>query len=158
MKRATSAYTLVEIIVVIAIMAVIMGISLAGWTNYQNMEKLRTQTQEIVTWLRKIHTKAAQGEKPSANCASLDFYQIRQSGNNLNAYANCLDASGSTLPEKQLETIEISSNISLRGVDPFVFQSGTGITGVTEDFILEYDSRTTTVTITRSGKISWQMN
>lgn len=162
MENKSSAYTLIEIIVVVGIMAVIMGISLAGWTSYQNREKLRTETQELVTWLRKIQTKASQGEKPSANCSTLDSYQIRRSGSSLNAYANCLDGSGSSLPEVQLETIEVSSDITLSGVDSFVFQSGTGMAeGIIdggEEFSLEYAGNTADVNITTSGKISWQVN
>jgi prepilin-type N-terminal cleavage/methylation domain-containing protein len=160
MKKNTSAYTLIELIVVIGIMAVILGIGLAGWTSYQNKEKLRTETQRVATWLRKIHTKALQGEKPSTNCNTLDYYQINfDSGTNtFSADAECINPSNTVSAGTLTLTDGVDGSLS----QSFYFLSNTGVTEIdpadTIDIDLEFASNTSTITVTYSGKISWEMN
>lgn len=158
MENKSSAYTLIELIVVIGIMAVIMGLGLAGWTNYQNKEKLRAETQEVISWLRKMQTKASQGEKPSANCPTLDYYEINHSNGSLEANVYCLDESGVAVNLGTAGSVTVEKEVSLDLSSSFVFHSNTGVTGQSRTINLTYAGNTYTINISESGKISWQMN
>lgn len=162
MRKKTSAYTLIELIVVIAIMGVILSIGLARWTSYQNKEKLRTETQKVTSWLETIHTKALQGEKPRMNCPTLNYYHVRKEGNDLVADAYCLDRVGDDEIFSGVSSLSVNDLITLENFSSFNFLSNTGITELSSprQISLTYSGPglSSTITITYSGKISWQMN
>lgn len=158
MGKNSSGYTLIELIVVIAIMGIILSIGLAGWTSYQNKEKLRAETQEVISWLRKIQTKAGRGEKPSADCPTLDYYEINQTNRSLQADTYCLDESGVSVDMGTVDSVTVEEGVSLNLSSSFIFYSNSGVTGQSRTISLTYAGNTYTINISESGKISWQMN
>lgn len=152
-------YTLIELIVVVVILGLVLSLSLAGWTNYQSKETIRMETQEVVAWLRLIHTKALQGEKPADNCNTLNRYQISQTNNSLQAQPFCLDADGNEFSlASPIQTKEIINSTLSLGSD-FSFDSNSGMADPETTIELEdYAGNLFTVIVSRSGRISWQIN
>lgn len=159
MKKTSFGYTLMELLVSIAVLGVILGLGLAQWNKHQSREKLRSETQKVMTWLRKMHTQALQGEKPDSACNILDKYEISQDGNTLNAKAICLDANGDpVIPEVTVDSVTVDSDIGLSLSKTFNFLSNTGVTEESNDVEVEltYVGNTRKVYISYSGKITWE--
>lgn len=157
MGKRSSAYTLIELVVVIGIMAVLLGLGLARWTNYQDKEKLRSATQDVISWLRKIQTKASQGEKPSTDCPTLDYYEISEVSDGLQASVFCLDEGGTSVSLGLVDSVSVE-DIDVNLDSNFRFYSGFGITEQSRTISLTYAGNTSEITVSESGKISWQMN
>ena len=60
-----NAFTLVELIIVIAIIAVIAGIGIMSLVGYRQRQSLRIQTEELVAVLRNSHDRSVTQESGS---------------------------------------------------------------------------------------------
>lgn len=59
------AFTLVELIIVIAIVAIIAGVGIMSLVGYRQRQSLRTQTEELVAVLRNSHDRSVTQESGS---------------------------------------------------------------------------------------------
>lgn len=66
--RPLLGFTLIEIIVVVAIMGVIMGGSIAGYRRFNERQKLLTTGKELLVNLRRAQAKATSGVKTNVGC------------------------------------------------------------------------------------------
>lgn len=70
MKKKQAGFSLIELLVVMAIGALIVGISAPAIRDYEKRQRLVESAQEVKTNLRKAQTLARTGKKP-AGCAAV---------------------------------------------------------------------------------------
>lgn len=149
-------FTLVELLVVVAIISVISSLILVNWNNFREIRILDAAGQETVSQLREVRSRAINGEKPSAlGCASFDGYQIEQGlDNNILVVPYC----NGNRQSSGHKTIEIDSTITGRTFlgFPIMVQSVTGVNSGAGSIALTYNGRTGTVIISSSGDVRWQ--
>jgi prepilin-type N-terminal cleavage/methylation domain-containing protein len=146
-------YTLIEIIIVLALMGVFMSLALAGWTNYRDSRTLDEAGLALVSQLRAVRSRAVNGNKPSSGCDNLYGYQVNA---NLEVNVCCYNGAVSCT---NIKTIDINNLVDIT-VDPgfeVTFLAGNGRVEDAADITLGYHTKEGTVTISESGaEIEWQ--
>jgi prepilin-type N-terminal cleavage/methylation domain-containing protein len=106
-RKFAPGYTLLEVLVVVAIVAVLFGVGIAAYSRFDRVRKVEQAALTFGMDLRKTQKKADAGEKPIGSCTSgevLDGYYIFANvGNN---YADeSYVCSGATSFHQQLDLI-----------------------------------------------------
>lgn len=78
-------FTLVEMLVVVSIMGVVFGGSIAGYNAFNQHQVLVNAGKELVSQLRQAQVDARSGIKPTGSCSRLDGYRV-SSGSNSTQY------------------------------------------------------------------------
>ena len=152
--------TLIELIVSVALIAVVSGLGLAAWTNFQSRRELENEGLRLSSQLRLVKAKAVNGEKPSepSVCTSLDGYQVSDGspGIWITPYCDGLAATD----DQYLISLE-SSNISLTFTGfPIIFKSLEGSIGTDSSSTISLSHNLSggsgTITISQAGEILWQ--
>ena len=151
----TKAFTLIELLVASAIIMIITGFGLAGWTRFREKALINSVADQLRTELRLVRSRAINGEKPSTDCETLDGYMVRESGGNLEVVV-CCDGSCSSV----VETIQISDQIEDKSFSnfPVTFLSLSGVAEISggesqATIELIYHDLTWIITISSSGEI-----
>lgn len=152
--KKTNGYTLIELLVASAIIMVITGFGLAGWTRFREKALVTAAADKLKTELRLVRSWAINGQKPSSGCGILDGYRVEGSNSNLNIFA-CCDGDG------DCDLVKTTSfGEGLDEINPSSFQitflSLTGTTDLADDSLtiaLRYHDQEQTVTISQSGEI-----
>ncbi len=153
-------YSLIEILVVLALMGIIMAFGMAAWTNYRDTRRLDEAGLELVSQIRAVRSRALNGKKPvtaSCDCQGLDGYQVRTDSGQLVSRPIC---NGTELGSDCQRILKINSDISWSLSRNFVFKR----TGQTESdtnvtIELNYRNNQGEVTISNLGaSIEWQRN
>jgi len=155
------AFTLVELLVAIALIMMVSGFAIAGWTNFRANRTLENQGLELTVFLRSAKSKAVNGEKPTdAACAYLDSYQVTQSSNAIIITPRCVNDSGVVVDiSGSAETFSIAASLSIASTNlPVGFKSLEGSAGSDATITLTHDQtgRSGTITISSAGEITWQ--
>lgn len=147
-----NGYTLIEIIVVLALMGIFMALALAGWTNYRDSRTLDEAGLTIVSQLRSVRSKAVNGKKPSSGCDNLYGYQINS---DLEVNVCCYNGVVSCEFVKDIN-VNDAVTVDASGLD-MTFLAGNGRVNEDETIELSYHSKTGTVIISERGaNIEWQ--
>jgi len=145
-------YTLIEIIVVLALMGIFMALALAGWTNYRDSRTLDEAGLAIVSQLRSVRSKAVNGKKPTSGCDNLYGYQINS---DLEVNVCCYNGVVSCVYYRDINVSD-AINIDASGLD-MTFLAGNGRVDGDETIQLSYHTKTGTVIISQRGaNIEWQ--
>ena len=83
-----SAYTLIELLVGITIMALIFSIGFVSYRDFSRKQALTGVTKGLISDLRLIQQKALAGEK-IGSCTTLNGYKINISSSSYSLYASC---------------------------------------------------------------------
>lgn len=150
-----NGFTLIELLVASAIIIVITGFGLAGWTRFREKALVRTTADELKTELRLVRSWAINGRKPIDSCSVLNGYQVKENGGNLDIFVCC---GGSC--DFRVKTISIDESLE-REFSPSSFQitffslTGTAeiVDGSEATITLRYHDQEQTITISRSGEI-----
>jgi len=68
--------TLIELIVVMAIIALLSGGGLAAYTSFNQSQTLKAAAENVKNNLRLVQSRALSQEKPATGCAVLDGFRV----------------------------------------------------------------------------------
>ena len=91
-----NGFSLIEILIAIAISLLAAGAAIAGYRNFNTGKIADVAAEEVYSQLVLIKSKAVSGEKmilPEL-CINLHHYEIEWNGENLVYYQYCLDSDG----------------------------------------------------------------
>lgn len=112
-------YTLIEILMVMAVVALLFGVGYAGYRDFSRRQALAGAIKVIQGDLRQAQQFALSGKKPDAGCPTLDgiSFEVAEP----NTYSINYICSGINAGEMKSETL--SSDISLvNSHNPLVFR------------------------------------
>jgi len=101
-------FTLIELIVVIAIITLFAGLSLSGYRNLNEQSKLRSDARKMADVLELAKTKSSSAELYNNACTNFNGYQVAILGNSYSLNF-CCDAACAT----PVQSYDLQSNISV---------------------------------------------
>ena len=157
-------FSLIELLVVITIISILAGFSLAGWGSFRNKQTLEAAGQELASQLEAVKSKAINGEKPRTidpdDCYALEGYQVDNtltvSPYCCNRSDICIFSSGYSITDNLKFDLTLLFSPVYTNF-PVTFKSLSGATDVTAASItLTYRGISGDVTISSSGEVSWR--
>ncbi len=115
--QSTFGYTIIELVVAAAIIAVLVGGGMAAYARSNDRQRVRQAADELVTQLRVVQKKADAGESPTGCTGAFDGYQVKvESASTTSAqiYALC-DA------PVLIDSLELKNGATFADVDNFAF-------------------------------------
>lgn len=89
-------YSLIELLVVMAIIAILAVFGIAAYQQFNKTQTLRQAAMTVKNDLRKAQTRAMASEKPTTGCTALDGYKVSfTSANTYQIQAKCSNGLGS---------------------------------------------------------------
>lgn len=146
-------YTLIEILVVLAIMGLLFNFGSAGFRDFARRQALSGTAKNIQGDLRLAQADAATGQKPSGCTTTLDSYSFNvKSASRYTIEANC--AVSSTI----VKDVNLPSGITIQAPLPGllnfkVLSQGTNLTGDWTLTLSQTGTNPVTVTVTPGGEI-----
>jgi prepilin-type N-terminal cleavage/methylation domain-containing protein len=118
-------FTLIELMVVVAIIVLLSGMALAGYFNFTRKEAALNDARNLMSEMRKVQSLAKDLVYPNG-CNNLTSYELVTSCSDnscktMNIYAIC---SGLRVPVKTEEAVLVNNNFS-KVIDVF-FEAGSG--------------------------------
>ncbi|NMB83757.1 hypothetical protein GYA28_00530 [Candidatus Roizmanbacteria bacterium] len=96
MVRNNDSFTLIEIVLVIFIITLFSGMSLAYYNNYTEEQKLKAETEKIIDVLELVKKKAVSGDLSGQNCTNFLGYQVAFTSNQYSFKLMCEPDCGGT--------------------------------------------------------------
>lgn len=91
-------FTLIELIVTMALLAILVSGLLASYNNYNQSERVRTGAQSVKANVRLAQSRALSGVKPASGCTELVGYTVSFTVNAYSFQALCSEgAAGPTI-------------------------------------------------------------
>jgi prepilin-type N-terminal cleavage/methylation domain-containing protein len=150
----SAGFTLIEMLVVMAIMMILVGSGIAAFVNFNDRQIVLTSGKEVQGYLRAAQTKARAGETPTTGCDKFIAYGVRatQNTSQIRLVAVCSD--GVTENEIPYATYSISEDVSFDTAVDIDFVGLHG--GVTNPMTIEVSSNTRTFSfdVTATGEIT----
>lgn len=149
----SAGFTLIEMLVVIAIMGIIMGGSIAGYIRFNDRQIVLTAGKELLTNIRQAQGRATSGVKTPTTCTTLTGYRIQASAG---ASSYTLDSVCSNATYN-VQTYTLPSGVTFQSAVSIVFQGQyggvTGVTAAGTNITIQGNSLTYVITINGSGGI-----
>lgn len=158
MERRTSGYTLIELLIVMAIIAILVTIGYLNFQDYSRHQALISAARSIQVNIRQAEEYAAAGKKPSGCLTLLNGYQFKvTSQTTYEIDAICTPNSFYII--NQPFTMPLGMTIAAPNPNPVIFKSlaqGTNIgSGGTASIVITQtvSGNTKTVTIGANGDV-----
>lgn len=136
-----SGFTLLEIIIAISLLMILTGGVIAGYSSFNDTQKIKQAALTFKSYLRSAQTKATSGVKPTV-CTTLDGYIVRVNASSYTVDAQCDGAivsdantsysvtlSGQTIVSNPTTALFIfrvlTQAVSLSQITTFTFENGT---------------------------------
>lgn len=87
--KTKNAFTLIELIVAVGIISVFSGMSLAGYLNYTEELKLKSEAGRLISTIELAKKKASSGELFDTGCTNFEGYRVEISANSFNLLFLC---------------------------------------------------------------------
>jgi len=147
-------FTLIELLVVVSIIAILFGVGIAAYNQFNRRQILTQAAKTLKGDLRLAQSKASSGEKDTSVCGSgptsktLDGWFVTFTNTTYTLYGSC---GGTQFGSK---TVSLSANVFFNPVPPTI-QFKPLAQGVLEatQIILSAFGETQTITVTPSGDI-----
>lgn len=106
-SRVPNGFTIIELLVSVAIIMVVTGGVIVNYNNYNDTQKARSAALTVKNDLRFAQSRAYNGEKPAAGCSELMGYRVTFTATSYAVQAECTEG---LLAEEQ--TVVLQSGIS----------------------------------------------
>ena len=138
-------FTIIELLVIIAIFLIFAGISQVAFLNFQNHSNLEIATYNLVEALRHAKSNAQQVKQDTK-------WGIYVVGNTVTVFSGNSYASRNTSLDN---SINLTNGISSSGLQEVVFEKVSGTTTNVGNIILTLGSQSKTITINEKGTITY---
>ncbi|HEY4498247.1 MAG TPA: prepilin-type N-terminal cleavage/methylation domain-containing protein [Candidatus Paceibacterota bacterium] len=137
--------TLIEVVITMAILAIIGGLGLFVSTDFYRGYILRTERDTLVSILQRQRSRALNNVSDSHHGVFLetDQYTVFQG----NSYA-------SRNPDYD-EVINLPSSVVIGGINEVVFESLSGDSSASGDITISRDPQTFTISLNNEGRINY---
>lgn len=140
------AFTLVEFLLVIAIIAILLTLTIPLGISFYKRQQLDVTTEGVIQALRRAQLKAMS----QADYSFGIYLGSGQTGQYI------LFRGSSYGSHDDEEIFDISENISFSGLSEVVFSKLEGIPSATGDIVLTSDGDTETININEVGRINYE--
>lgn len=151
-------FTLLELIITVAIMMVVVGGSIAGFVSFTDRQEVLNTAKEVQQMMRNAQSKARVREVPNiAGCITLEKYRVQYNGSStFILQAGCKNATGTDVFGSGMRTITLPTGVSVtpsgaRSIDFSTLEEG--VSGGTT-FTFTKGSNVFQFTVSASGSIS----
>jgi prepilin-type N-terminal cleavage/methylation domain-containing protein len=149
----SNGFTMIELLVVMAVIVTITALLVGGYNNFNQTERLRQSGKDLKTNLRLAQTKATSGLKPSG-CSVLDGYRVTFDSSSYTIQALCGGALAGSIT-----TITLPDAISFSPAptpNPLLFSVLTGLPVLTNNMTITLGSASQThaVLVSTGGDIT----
>lgn len=145
-------FTLIELLVTVTISAVMVGLGIAAYNNFNESQTLELATRKLKGDLWATQTKAVANKQPLAGCTTFEGYKVTFDTTSYTIAAQCN-------PQGDVEssTTNLPTGVQKQGSpgETILFKPHTQGTDKTADLVLTYQftTGTRTITITPTGEI-----
>lgn len=157
MRKTSPAFTLVELMVVVSIMALLFGLGYAQYQNFNRGQVLNQAALNLKNDLRDAQNSALSGIKPTGCSGVLTAYKVTFNAGSYDIDSEVTGCAASTKTIALPQNVTISSLPLLPNPNPIRFKvlaQGTDINGSTTVTLRSSFGQTKTLTITSSGDIN----
>lgn len=156
MNVMRSGYTLIEIIVVVTIIGLLVGASIAGFNTLNQRQTVLSAGREVISIMRTAQQRALAGNKPDGIvCEQLRGYSVKGTVNSNQYTLNTVCSNGGVESTTLIRTYQMASNVTF--VQTFTVQFNVqtgGAGGNIGDLQLKTNVHTYTLNITSAGDIT----
>lgn len=155
-KFQEKAFTLIELIISMAIIAILAGVGFINIINYRHRQDLTSTTQEIIEVLRNSQNRSLSQESASRwgvhfenQTSGTDFYELFQGA----SYAGATIVSKSALPSNIQFDIPASGSSST-----IIFSPITGLPNASATikiYLISSPTSSSTIIVNSNGKIQY---
>lgn len=153
MNSARRGFTLIEILISIAIIFLLTGLTLTGYGAFNKKQTVKSAAHQLAGDLRLVQQKAVSGEKPAGCAGDLKSWQIIIYNNRYRQFAVCNSSIGGDTVYFPTNVTSLSATITFAAITGSV-TAGNGTYTITGNF--SGTTYTNTIVITPSGGISVQ--
>ena len=130
MRKKSSGFSLVELLVVISIICILSVVGIASYINFSRSQTVTQAARKIVQDMRLAQSLANNGQKPTVeegcvgNLSSYIFTRISDANLNCTSnyyciFAYCVDGANKTFPK--IKEVLVGSDITLTGLKKVEF-------------------------------------
>lgn len=147
-------YTLIELVVVIAIIGLLVGGSIAGYNTLNKRQTTTNAGRELISVMRTAQERAVSGKKPTV-CDQLVGYSVSGVSNGTSYALNSVCIVGGATVSSLVQTYQLPTGVKFSGAfsTQFNVQTG-GASGTTGDITLTSSTNTYTLTVGPAGDLT----
>ncbi|MBI5614325.1 type II secretion system protein [Candidatus Gottesmanbacteria bacterium] len=151
----SAGFTLLEIIIAISLLMLLTGGIIAGYSSFNDTQKIKQAALTFKSYLRSAQTKAVSGVKPTA-CTTLDGYIVRVDGSSYTVDAMCDGSIVSDANTSYSVTLTGQVIVSNPNTASFVFRVLTRAVSISQNttFTFENGSKGYQISVSPSGDIN----
>lgn len=151
-KLSSAAFSLIEIIIVVGVLATITGVILVSYNNFNTNQKLKQAAKTLKSDLRFVQTRSYSGLKPQGvACTTLTGYQVSFTLTSYTFQPLC-SPQGAVSPAT---TINLPDQVSFSAIPPtFYFLVLKGVASADVTMSLTTGANPIQVQVSRSGDIN----
>ncbi len=155
-KNSPSGVTLIELVLVVALLGLLAAFSLVSISSYSKDQNLKLATNDVVTVLNNARSRAINGVDPcTATGAVFNGYSVKFSGTKYTLTADCSTGS-STFPAYYIANYQAqfknNSTFYFQALSGQCYASGNCGSGIS--VTIQYGSDTETINEDNSGNIT----
>lgn len=153
----STGYTLIEIIIVVGIMGLLVGASIAGFNTLNQRQTVLSAGKEVISIMRTAQQRAIAGIKPENDCDQLLGYAVKATANGATYTLNSVCDDGGFIETVEVRSYQLAAGLTFASTFTVQFNVQTGgASGNTGDLQLRSSVYTFTVNVNESGDISEQ--
>lgn len=120
MKKICPGFTLIEILISISVIAILSGIGITAFTQFNRRQLVVSSARKLITDLRLAQSKADSSEKPADCTGDLLSYQvdIDHSARKYSIIPNCAQ----TIPPAVIKTVSLPQVVTTSGLTRATFK------------------------------------
>ncbi len=154
MDKRPTGYTLIELIIVITIMGLLVGASIAGFNTLNKRQTATNAGKELMSVMRTAQERAVSGIKPTT-CDQLVGYSVNGTANSGTYTLKSVCMVGGSSTSSVVKTYQLPTGVTVVNTfsTQFNVQTG-GANGTVGDISLKSSSYTFTLTVSSAGDIT----